>query len=225
MLLLAVDTSTAQVSAAVVRVDDDASTSLVASSETVAPNRHGELLAEAIHEALTEAQVGWDEITAIAAGLGPGPFTGLRVGVMTATAIADARGVPSYGVCSLDAIAEMHGPGRVLVCSDARRKQVYWACYHDGRRVEGPEIGLPVDVGRHNAANADRAVGAGSVLHREAFADFVVVESDAYPPAAEVARLAAGRTLARAPSETLEPMYLRRPDAVPPGTPKAVTPT
>ncbi|HET6911158.1 MAG TPA: tRNA (adenosine(37)-N6)-threonylcarbamoyltransferase complex dimerization subunit type 1 TsaB [Mycobacteriales bacterium] len=224
MFLLAVDTSTAQVSAAIVRVGDDASTSPVASRETLAPNRHGELLAEAIHDVFNEAHVGWDEITAIAAGLGPGPFTGLRVGVMTAAAIADARRVPSYGVCSLDAIAQMHSPGRVLVCSDARRKQVYWARYHDGRRVEGPEIGPPVDVAAHNAAQVDRAVGAGSVLHREAFAGLVVVETDAYPCAAEVASLAAERAVAHAPSETLEPMYLRRPDAVPPGAPKAVTP-
>lgn len=224
MLLLAVDTSSAQVSAAVVRVGADGSTSPLAVRETVAPNRHGELLADAIHVVLAEASAEWDEVAAIAVGLGPGPFTGLRVGVMTAAAIADARQVPAYGVCSLDAIAHGHGVGRFLVCSDARRRQVYWARYDEGRRVEGPDIGLPHDVAAHTVAQVDRVLGAGAALYPDAFAAFDVVEHDGYPSAVDIAALGAGRALAHADAELLEPLYLRRPDAVPPGTPKAVTP-
>jgi tRNA threonylcarbamoyl adenosine modification protein YeaZ len=229
MLMLAVDTSSPQVSAAVVRIGDDGSPSPLSVRETLAPNRHGELLAAAIHEVLAEAHSGWDEVAAVAAGLGPGPFTGLRVGVMTAAAIADARRVPAYGVCSLDALARRHGAQphakrRLLVCSDARRKQVYWARYDDGHRIQGPDIGFPDEVAARNAASVDRVVGAGAVLYGEAFAGLDVVSHGGYASAAEIAALAADRALARAPADVLEPLYLRRPDAVPPGALKAVTP-
>jgi len=222
--LLAVDTSSAQVSAALVHIAPDGEATAASVRQLVAPNRHGELLAQLVHDVLAEARVRLSDVGAMAAGLGPGPFTGLRVGVVTAATIADACAIPAYGVCSLDALARRHDEGRVLVCSDARRRQVYWARYDGGRRVDGPEIGYPAQLATDMAGQVDRTVGAGALLHRDAFAGVHSVEDHPYPSAVDVAALCSQRALAGAPSEVLEPLYLRRPDAVPPGKPKTVTP-
>src|SRR5690348_18492841 len=107
---------------------------------TVNAKAHGELLAPSIADCLDEAGASPRDLGAIVAGLGPGPFTGLRVGLVTAAAMADALQVPSYGVCSLDAIAGAITDGsELLVATDARRKEVYWAAYRDGARID--EIG------------------------------------------------------------------------------------
>ena len=79
-------------------------------------------------------------------GCGPGPFTGLRVGMATAAAYGHALGIPVHGVCSLDAIGIEHRTGEVLVVTDARRREVYWARYRDGVRVDGPAVNAPADV-------------------------------------------------------------------------------
>ena len=100
MLLLAFDTATAAVTVAV--HDGDR---VLAEMSTVDARRHGELLAPSIAGVLAEAGSGLDAVTAVAAGTGPGPYTGLRVGVMTARALGAALGVPVHGVCTLDAIA------------------------------------------------------------------------------------------------------------------------
>lgn len=224
-LLLAVDTSSSVVSAALVDVGG-AQPRLLGSRDVVAPNRHGELVAELIREVLGDAAAEPAALVAVAAGLGPGPFTGLRVGVVTAASLADALDVPTYGVCSLDAIAQAHhDSGDFLVCTDARRKQVYWARYDaTGARTEGPDVGTPHDVATRFAPTVATVVGAGVALYPEAFAPFAT-SLEAHVSAAEVARMAAARVNARAPADVLEPMYLRRPDAVPPGRPKSVLPT
>ncbi len=151
-------------------------------------------------------------------GLGPGPFTGLRVGLVTAATMADALGVPAYGVCSLDAVGE----GDRVVVTDARRKEVYWARYAGGARVEGPAVERPADLAGRLDAGA-RLVGAGAVLHRDAFDGAVVDDTAVHPSAPALVRLAADRVLAGAPSEPLTPLYLRRPDAVAPEASKKVT--
>lgn len=226
MLLLAVDTSSAQVSVAVAVAGDDGQVRVLATREAVAANRHGELLAQGVHDAVAEAGVAMNDLDAVAVGLGPGPFTGLRVGVVTVAAFADALGIPAYGACSLDAIALRHNASRpFLVCSDARRKQVYWAGYDaTGTRVDGPDIATPADLARRFAGRVTDVVGAGALLYRDQLHEFVVHADDAYPSAADVVRLVAARAVSHAPGDALEPLYLRRPDAVPPGAPKAVTP-
>jgi tRNA threonylcarbamoyl adenosine modification protein YeaZ len=139
-------------------------------------------------------------------GCGPGPFTGLRVGMATAAAYGHALGVPVYGVCSLDAIGiESAGTAaEVLVVTDARRREVYWARYRDGVRVDGPAVDVPADV----PADADAV--AGSPEHAALF-DLPRLAA-VYPTAAGLVRSVADWTAEPAP---LIPLYLRRPDAKP----------
>ena len=223
-LLLAVDTSSSVVSTALVAVDDQ-EVHVVAWRDVTAANRHGELLTALVDEVLREAQVTATGLDAVAAGLGPGPFTGLRVGVVTAASLADALNIPSYGACSLDAIAHEHrNSGDFVVCTDARRKQVYWARYDGaGRRVDGPDIAPAAVIASRFANDVDAVIGAGTVLFADEFAAFGHV-SDAAVSARALAQLLAPRVRANAPSDVMEPMYLRRPDAAPPGRPKSVLP-
>ncbi len=225
MFTVALDTATPAVGAAVGDVTDGAGR-LLAERVQVAVNRHGELLAPLLAAALADAGVSTADVGAVVAGTGPGPFTGLRVGLMTATALADALGCPTYGVCSLDALAEQHGGGDLVAVTDARRREVYWARYRDGRRVDGPAVEAPAALaGRlRDAGDGARLVGAGALLHREAFAGLPLDEQAPYPSPAALLRLAAPRISAGAPGEPLTPLYLRRPDAVPPGPRKSVTP-
>ena len=215
MLVLAIDTSSAAVTAAVLDVSDDVD--LLAERVTLNARGHGEYLAPAIAACLGEAGVMPADLGAIVAGIGPGPFTGLRVGLVTAAVMGDVLAIPTYGVCSLDAVAGAH-PGELLVATDARRKEVYWARYVDGARVEGPAVSRPAEVPRIECEMA----GAGARLHAEVLR-LPLVGPD-YPGAAALVRCAADRIRAGAPSEPLTPLYLRRPDAVEPGRPKAVTP-
>jgi len=223
--VLAVDTSSSVVSAALVDVADPADVRVLAARDERADNRHGELLAALIDEVLRESRLTPPSLAAVAAGLGPGPFTGLRVGVVTAASLADALRLPAYGACSLDAIARSH-PRRheFLVCTDARRKQVYWARYDAaGARVEGPDIATAAELAARYAGHVPLAVGVGVALYPQEFSAFEMT-GDASASASDVARLVATRVRERALPELLEPMYLRRPDASPPGRPKSVLP-
>jgi tRNA threonylcarbamoyl adenosine modification protein YeaZ len=251
VLVLAFDTSTSAVTVAV--LDFEAPTippglkpgetfsgsvagpKTLAERTEVAANRHGELLAPLINEVLVAAGTAAHELTAIGVGLGPGPFTGLRVGIVTAKAMGDALGIPTYGECSLDVIANRLGLAAYdhdndvehgyVVMSDARRKQVYWAEYDSiGQRVGELDIAHPIDVADAIRGRISHVAGAGALLYRDVFADFTVIERDPYPSASNLAELVMGRLLARKPSEALTPLYLRRPDAQPPGPPKQVTP-
>ena len=226
MLTLAVDTSTPVVSTALLDIVDGATWRVLARRDELAPNRHGELLAPLLDDMRMETAVGLDDVEAVVAGVGPGPFTGLRVGIVTAATFADAVDAPSYAVCSLDAIAHAHrDSGPLLVCTDARRRQVYWARYDgSGARVAGPDLAVPADLAAAFAGTDVTAVGAGVLAHPDEFAAMRVAEHAAYPSAVDVAVLAAARVAAAAAGERLEPMYLRRPDAVPPAAPKRVTP-
>jgi tRNA threonylcarbamoyladenosine biosynthesis protein TsaB len=202
-LLLAFDTSTPAVTVAL---------SSGESCTVVAANRHGELLAPGVERVLADAGIGATDLDGIVVGLGPGPFTGLRVGVVTARALSHALGIPAYGACSLDALA---APS-VAVATDARRREVYWAAYDaTGARSHGPAVDKPDDVA---ATLRDLGVttirGAGAHLYPAAFAGFDVAD-EMYPDAIHL--LAAPRT------GDLTPLYLRRPDATPPGERKRVT--
>lgn len=219
MLLLAFDTATPRISVALhdgVRV--------LAQTGADDPRRHGELLAPSIARVLDEAGQPARAVTAVVAGVGPGPYTGLRVGVVTARVLGAALEVPSHGVCTLDVIAydaaivrRSVPPGApFVVATDARRKEVYWARYGpDGERLSGPEVSRPADV------PAGPAAGQGARLYPDTFGRPAEPE---FPSAAVLAALAAGRLRDGLPLLPLEPLYLRRPDAREPGPPKAVTP-
>jgi tRNA threonylcarbamoyl adenosine modification protein YeaZ len=231
VLVLGLDTSSPAVSVALVDLETDDAAQVrwgrSAVWQQVDARRHGELLATGVQAVLTELHADRASVRAVAVGLGPGPFTGLRVGIVTALALADALGVPVYGCCSLDAVVawdDQHGPR--LVVADARRKEVYWAEYDAGdERVAGPVVMTPsalADALRETGWSG-RVLGDGAQLHREAFAGYDVVDHPRYPAPDAPVLLAARRVLDGAPSETLTPLYLRRPDAVAPGAAKRVT--
>jgi tRNA threonylcarbamoyl adenosine modification protein YeaZ/ribosomal-protein-alanine acetyltransferase len=231
VLLLGLDTATPATTTAVLAVAAGTEAKIVAERSTVDARRHGELLAPQIAEVLDEAGVARTELAAVAVGCGPGPFTGLRVGLVTAAALADALRLPAYAVCSLDALAAAHAgdpaAGPLVVATDARRREVYWARYDVTgdlpRRVAGPAVDRPDALGRL-LTGRETLVGEGATLYRDTLAPLAAATlDDRYPTGAAIALLAAGRALAGAPGDPLAPLYLRRPDARPPGPPKPVT--
>ena len=211
MLILGLDTSSPAVTAVLVELGA-AGCTLVRERVVVDGRRHGELLAVGVREVLQGVRPG-----AVVVGTGPGPFTGLRVGLVTAAALADALVVPAYGVCSLDAIGE----GDRVVVADARRREVYWARYVGGVRVDGPVVEAPALLAGRLGPGTP-VVGAGATLHAAVFAG-CAVGAALHPDGLALVRLAADRVLAGAPTEPLTPLYLRRPDAVEPGALKRVT--
>jgi tRNA threonylcarbamoyl adenosine modification protein YeaZ len=217
VLVLALDTATPASTAALVEVTADGLFG-VAESRTVDPRAHGEKLAPEIAAVLAEAGYRPRDLGAIVAGLGPGPFTGLRVGLATAASMGQALGIPTYGVCSLDGLGRAAGPGRVLIATDARRREVYFATYADGERVSGPDVAKPADV---VLDGVDRAAGEGALKYGDVFG-VPVEEHLLYPPGAALVALAAAKIRGEATSEPLVPLYLRRPDAVEPAARKPV---
>lgn len=225
MLVLVVDSSTPAVTAALVEVSADDVVSR-AYRCTVDARAHGELLAPQVDAVLADADARPRDLTAIVAGLGPGPFTGLRVGLVTAATMGQVLGIPTYGVCSLDAIGYPAASGEpVLAASDARRKELYWAVYDGaGQRIVGPEVSTPsVAAARARELGATIAVGDGAHRYAEIL-DLPVRVEPRYPDATVLALLAAERIRAGASSERLTPLYLRRPDAVAATGRKAVLP-
>ncbi|MEU9577638.1 tRNA (adenosine(37)-N6)-threonylcarbamoyltransferase complex dimerization subunit type 1 TsaB [Streptomyces chilikensis] len=216
MLLLALDTATPAVTVAL-----HDGTDVVASSSQVDARRHGELLLPAVDRVLGAAGTGLDAVTGIVVGTGPGPYTGLRVGLMTADTFGAALGVPVHGVCTLDGLAfaaDIDGP--FVVATDARRKEVYWARYADSRtRLTGPAVDRPADIAEQVAGVP--AVGAGALLYPDAFPD---VHGPEHVSAAALASLAAERLARGEELEAPRPLYLRRPDAQVPKNYKVVTP-
>ncbi|MDO5738871.1 MAG: tRNA (adenosine(37)-N6)-threonylcarbamoyltransferase complex dimerization subunit type 1 TsaB [Ornithinimicrobium sp.] len=226
-MLLSIDTSTKAIGAAL--YDDRVpGGSVLASAVHLDSRRHGELLAPAIVQILEEAQVDRTQITGIVCGVGPGPFTGLRVGVVTALVLARSLDLPRpAGVCSLDALAHSvidRHEGALLVATDARRKEVYWAVYDvrptGAHRVSGPGVcraaDLPADV------RALPTLGRGHELYPEALThplDDAPLDVDPGVLADLAARLIAGEHGDAQAGEgwgllVPEPLYLRRPDAV-----------
>jgi len=212
------DTSTPTVSVALVDGDQ-----VVARRDDLANNAHGEVLALLIDAVLREVSARTADLSALGVGLGPGPFTGLRVGIVTAAAMSDALGVPAYGQCSLDVVRRVDAQPCAVV-TDARRRQVYWAWYDErGRRVEGPDIAPPADVAARLRGHVQNVSGPGAAQYADVFADFHVMEAQ-WPDAAALAKTATDQLTTGAVAGPLTPMYLRRPDAREPGPPKRVTP-
>ena len=208
-VLLALDTATPLVAVAV--HDGDR---VLAELTSQRPMKHGEQLAPLLEQAMAQAGVTRLGLDAVAVGVGPGPFTGLRVGLVTARTLGWTLGLPVHGVCTLDVLAveavrtdvlaAYAGTETFAVATDARRKEVYVARYDAaGTRVAGPVVDRPDQV-----ATEGPVVGEGPLLYPGAF-----------PLAVGPTRPSAG-WLARAVVEGLvevlepEPLYLRRPDAV-----------
>ncbi|HMR22615.1 MAG TPA: tRNA (adenosine(37)-N6)-threonylcarbamoyltransferase complex dimerization subunit type 1 TsaB [Micropruina sp.] len=196
-LRLGIDTSTD------VRVGLADDTGVLASRAVTDSRAHAEQLMPLVTATLAGAGRRLADIGLIVVGVGPGPFTGLRVGVVTAQTLGLALGVPVRGVCSLDAVAAGHAAeGEFLAVSDARRREVYWARYAaDGRRLEGP------------------AVSPASELP-----DLPVIGPGAHLAGGEASGLDGGVlafTGPRLPEAGLSPLYLRRPDAEVPTTRKS----
>jgi tRNA threonylcarbamoyl adenosine modification protein YeaZ len=148
--VLAIDTSTSRTSVAVVQDGK-----VLYSGFRDGATAHGPSLPALVQEALAVSDV--DEVVV---GMGPGPFTGLRVGIAFSQSFALAREIPVRGVCSLDAIAAQVTDKDFIITVDARRKEVYWARYTDGIRVGDPAVNLPADV-------------TGAPIHADLFPDML----------------------------------------------------
>ncbi|GAA4109307.1 tRNA (adenosine(37)-N6)-threonylcarbamoyltransferase complex dimerization subunit type 1 TsaB [Nocardioides fonticola] len=215
-MLLTFDTSSPQVSVALHDGED-----VVAELVSEQPMKHGEQLAPLIERALASVGAYRHDLTALGVGVGPGPFTGLRVGLVTARTLAHVLELPVYGVCSLDVLAVEAVRTSVVsapfaVATDARRREVYMATYDaDGVRLDGPVVERPADLAERVAGLP--IVGEGATLY-----------PDLLPGGLGPQRPSAG-WLARAVTEELaelrdpEPLYLRRPDAEAPGARKQVS--
>jgi tRNA threonylcarbamoyl adenosine modification protein YeaZ len=217
VFILAFDTATPAVTVAAHDGSD-----VVAFESAVDARRHGELLAPAIATVLSKAGAQPGDVTAVAVGTGPGPYTGLRVGLVTARVLGSALGVPVHGVCTLDIIAAKarHSAGdrEFIVATDARRREVYWARYApSGERISDPQVSRPADV----PAGLPVA-GEGPVLNTALGAACII--EPRYPSAVQLAQIAAGHLTAGVPPGPAEALYLRRPDAREPGRAKRVTP-
>ena len=220
MLLLAFDTATPAVTVAL-----HDGQRVLAETATVDARRHGELLAPAIAKVIADAGAEQRDLTAIAVVVGPGPFTGLRVGLVTARVYGRTLDLPVYGVCTLDVLARAAAPAAAgreyLAVTDARRKELYWARYAGtGERLAGPSVDRPADIPA-GLPVAGQAVS----LYPDQLGEPIWPE---HPSAAVLSTLVAEALTASpaTPVELLppEPLYLRRPDAQIPGPPKRVTP-
>ena len=229
MLVVALDTATPSVTAGVVefahdQAQRDPTPRTLGQRVTVDARAHGELLTPHLKDALAQAGLRLADVNAIVCGVGPGPFTGLRAGMVTAAALGHSLDIPVYPVCTLDAIAVDAGEGEpLLVATDARRREVYWAAYDaHGTRVEGPNVERPADVvARLAELGVTRAAGQGAEMYREVWG-LPVIGPNAPAPAGLVAAATAALLDGTAP-DSLTPLYLRRPDAVEPAARKRVS--
>ncbi|ASU85618.1 tRNA (adenosine(37)-N6)-threonylcarbamoyltransferase complex dimerization subunit type 1 TsaB [Nocardiopsis gilva YIM 90087] len=219
MLLLAFDTATPAVTVAVCE-SSGADVRVRASTSSVDARRHGELLTPSVRDIVEQAGVALGELTHVAVGIGPGPYTGLRVGLSTGQALADALGIPCHGVATLDAVAFASGRTTPFIAaSDARRKEVFWAHYADATTRTG-------EIAVDRPANIDTGglpvIGHGAQMYAEVFGQDEAAAEPLYPSAAALGEVALRRLAAGEELPEPRPLYLRRPDAVVPGAPKKV---
>lgn len=236
MLVLALDTSGAAVTAAV-----HDGTAVRAERSEPGARGHAEHLAPLVEAVLADAGADRRDLTTVAVGVGPGPFTGLRVGLVTARVLGHALGIDVVGVCSLDALAfeaAMLGDteGGLLAVTDARRREVHWAAYDTQRvdrgagahtwrvvRLDGPHVGPATAV----EVAGRRVVGRGAALYPDALPGGtgpLDVAAGALATLAVRGLAADADPADRAVLVAPEPLYLRRPDAVAPGVRKRVLP-
>lgn len=217
MIVLALDTATTDLVAGIV---DTAGSGTLAESVT-ATRAHNELLVPTVVSLLRDAGLDFSSLDAIVVGCGPGPFTGLRVGMATAAAFGQALRIPVHGVCTHDAVAAGHpSSSSTLVVTDARRREVYWAAYSDGVRTAGPEVTAPAAV----PARAERfdVISVPDNLCEQLPGELVDAATVVTYAAPLPAGLVAAADLSAEPAP-LVPLYLRRPDAKEPA-PKPKSP-
>ena len=190
---LAIDTSTSRTSVAI--IDRGA---LLWHGYRDGATSHGDALPALVMEGLSVHP----SIDQVVVGMGPGPFTGLRVGIAFARTFALARTIPVIGICSLDAIAALvRGESEFIVATDARRKEMYWARYQNSLRIEGPSVDLPAVV----AAKGIPLFGEGAVKY------FIAQSTEnQFPDLLELVALSEKDEM-----WVDEPLYIRHPDAVP----------
>lgn len=225
MLLLALDTATPTLTVGLVELTD---TGLTQRSLRAQPSarRHAELLMPAVDAACRDAATRLRDLDAVVVGVGPGPYTGLRVGMVTAAALGDALDLPVHGVCTLDAIARDAvdaAPdgldGDLLVVSDAKRREVYWATYDaHARRIGGPDV-EPTTRLVERVAELDVVAVAGDQAERFG----LPVRGPEFPSPTGLVRVVEPGLRRGVVPGPLVPLYLRRPDAVEPGPRKRVT--
>ena len=221
MLVLGLETSTTRSSVAL--VDDDR---VIASASLGVPRRHGEFLAPAIAFCLQQADVEVERISGVAVGIGPGLFTGLRVGLATAQAFAAARHLPVVGLSGLDVLAFQARYTRRAICAviDARRGELFWAFYRPApggvQRDSTPSVGRIEQLSAEIEAHGDDVlvVGDGGLVERERLLDTgadVAGPDLGWPDAADLAELAVPRFVREETQrpEELRPIYLRDADA------------
>lgn len=222
MLILGITTSTAQVGCAI-----GGHEGVLAAIHSTRGRRHAETLTPAIDFLCRQARVELGDVGAIAVDLGPGMFTGLRVGVSAGKALAHARRLPMIGVTSLDLVAfPLRHSHRLIACAlDAGRGEIFHASYRQSpggvQRITEPQVATPEDLASDLQAGGEEVLlaGDGALRYQAAFADNRRIEladrGEAYPAAGSLVQLAHARALREefvSPVE-LTPVYLRKPDA------------
>ncbi len=222
MLILGVETATVQVGCAI-----GGHEGVLAQAHSSRGKRHAENLTPTIDFVRRQARVDLSEIGCVAVDLGPGLFTGLRVGVASAKALSHALRVPMIGVPSLDLLAfpVRYSPRLIVAAIDARRGEMFYAFYRQVpggvQRLSAHQVGTPDDLASELLASRDECllVGDGAIRYREVFEGLTRVEiADqglAFPSASSLVQLAHAQALREqfVKSWELRPLYLRKPDA------------
>ena len=222
MLILGVTTATQQVGCAI-----GGHEGVLASAHSARGKRHAETLVPSIDFVRTQARIELSEVSVVAVDIGPGLFTGLRVGIAAAKAMAHALRVPMIGISSLDLLAwpVRHTTREIVAVVDARRGEVFHARYRPTpggvQRIAGPEVSSPAELRAELQASDTEylLVGDGALRHEEQWEDMVRVEVAeqylAHPNAASLVQLAHARAIREdfVQPWQLEPLYLRPPDA------------
>lgn len=221
-VVIGFDTATADTAVAAVRRGEVVYEASLGPSEKGGPLHTTALLGEV--ERAVAAAGGWGSIGALATGIGPGTFTGLRVGVSTANALGLSQGLPAIGVCTLDAIscamAEVAGASSRLAAIDAKRGEVFAALYApDGQRLWAPSVSPPDSLAERarEVGGPMLAAGSGAVRFRSELAGPGIEVPDDADPVHRVAARHICALAAAAPGGEdhgpLAPIYLRPPDA------------
>ena len=220
MNILGMDTSTAATSVCVLRSDGEAFAVDPAPARLFEPPAHSRELMPGVAAAIERADIGWDDLDAVAVGVGPGTFTGLRIGVATARAIAHARGIPLHPVSSLAALAAGIGEARALPLIDAKRGEIFGALYDGDVAVAPPFVARPDEIVARAGDRAEgaRAAGDGALRFRTVLEAAGIRIAPGDSEVHVVRALNVCRLASSVPAESPEavfPNYLREPDAVP----------
>jgi tRNA threonylcarbamoyladenosine biosynthesis protein TsaB len=221
VIILGIESATQQIGCAI-----GGHEGVLALVESARDRRHAENLVPSIEFCAKQARVGLDEISCVAVDVGPGLFTGLRVGLATATTLAHALRVPMIGVSSLDLLAfpVRHTSRLIAAVIDAKRGEVFWALYRQVpggvQRMSEPTVGLPRDLAGDLASTQSDVlcVGDGALRYADELRGVGIEFAEqwmSYPSAAPLVQLAHARALREqwVQAGEIEPLYLRKPDA------------